>query len=62
VDDKRILETSNDMAPPSTATPVATTPKAAIPEAETPEAETPVAATPTGNPAPTTTTTQKTEA
>ena len=48
VDDKRILETSNDMAPPPAATPLAGTPAATTSEV--------------GNPAPTTATTQKTEA
>jgi len=45
------------MAPPPAATPAAATPAAGSPAEETP-----AAATPTGNPAPTTATTQKTEA
>jgi len=62
VDDKQISETSNDMAPPPTATAAAATLEAGTPAAATPNAGTPAATTPTGNPAPTTTTTQKTEA
>jgi len=57
VDDKRISKTSNDMAPPPTATPAVATPAAA-----TLAVGTPAAATPTGNPAPITATTQTTEA
>jgi len=67
VDDKRKSETSNDMASPPTATPEADSPAAATPATGSPAAgspaeETPAAGTPTGNPAPTTTTIQKTEA
>jgi len=68
VDDKRISETSSDMASPPTATQAATTLEAGTlavattSEAGTPVAATPVTTTPTGNPTPTTTTTRKTEA
>jgi len=62
VDNKRISETSNDIAPPLAATRTAATPTTATPAAANLEAGTPATATPTGKPAPTTTTTQKTEA
>jgi len=68
VDDIRKSKTSNDMAPPpataipTVGSPAEETPAAATPAAGSPAEETPAAATQTGNPTPTTATTQKTKA